>query len=229
MRKFEDVRNLRWAKIGVFLGLGPSLAHASPDILQLWVGVELSPKGLWIEDREKGPKEIARLEQPIRVWPSLSLNSRSFYTSSTSQWGTHFELSGSPFVIDKQKKSNGKEPEDVGTGVKGYSIYAVPLLYYHFRKHAVDEWNYKVGIGVGAGYMNLWGNFRITDPSHERHEDVIPVDLHGVGIAVGVYFNASYKNHNFTIQNYGPVVWDDDYEYQLHNAVLSYQYAFRLF
>ncbi len=215
--------------IGTLAYLGPALTHGKPNTLQLWVGVEFSPKGLWIEDREKGSEEIARMDQPIRVWPSLSLNSRSFYASSTSPWGMHIELSGSPFVIDKQEISRDKDPEDLGTGVKGYSIYTVPLVYYHFRKHSVDRWNFKVGTGVGAGYMNLWGDFKITERSHEKHNEIIPVDIHGVGIAVGVYFNASYKNHNFTVQNYGPVLWDDEYEYQLHNAIFSYQYAFQLF
>ena len=86
----------------------------------------------------------------------------------------------------------------------------------------------KWGVGVGVGYLNMHGNFRVTKHSRADYWDKKDVNVNGFGMAVGVFFEIAKGNHFITAQGFGPVVSDDNYKYQEENIEIMYRYRLAL-
>ncbi len=123
--------------------------------------------------------------------------------------------------MNKASLGQGKE-EDWGTSIKGYSVYAVPTGFYHFNKGS-NGWSQKIGVGVGIGYVNMSGNFKRTEMSQSEE-----IDVKGFAQTVGVFFEFLNGNHSFVLQNYGPSISDNKYEYTQSNVDIMYRYSFQL-
>lgn len=200
---------------------------SSVNAFEILLGIEATSQSVWVEELDLGNNEIAMMDSGLNYQPSISVRSSVFYFEKESNWGYHYQLDGATFNINKQEIPGLEDVQDLGTEVKGYSLYAVPVAYYHFNRNEPGKWSYKAGLGVGIGYLKLSGNFRITDTSHPEYNQVKQVDADGFDIAVGVYFEAVFDRHVITVQNYGPTLDDGTYEYLQHNVAMSYRYAFR--
>lgn len=193
---------------------------------EILIGIESGSKSVWIEDISLGDDEIARMETDLSFSPSFGMRTDAKYLSPDSKWGYHIQLDVTQFKIDRQEVDSLEVLVDYGTSMEGAALYAVPVLYYHFNKGDMNRWNYKAGVGAGIGYLQLKGSFRITDSSHPEFNQIKNADVEDVDMAVGVYFEASFGNHIVLVQNYGPVVSDDNFDYQLHNILIAYRYRF---
>lgn len=193
--------------------------------LELDVGIEFSNKSVWVEEIARGPNEIAMIDSEDEIMPSITLRTSTGYFSEGSNWGYHFQLDGSIFNVSMQTVPGSDELQDFGTSIDGYSLFAVPVAYYHFNNTSKDEWSYKAGIGAGIGYLHLEGTYQITHDGHPEIGTVKSVDASGFGLAVGVYLEASKGKHIIVVQNYAPTVDDGRYEYMQHNVLIAYRYA----
>jgi len=197
--------------------------------LELLAGVDAGRKSVWVEDKLLGNNEIANVDSLIDYQPTVGVRTNTTDFSPSSNWGYHYELSLSFFDITTQTLANIDKQEDLGTGIHGWTAFAVPVVFYQFNKNTHnDAWSYKAGLGVGAGYLSLEGNFKITDSSHPDFNQIKKVSLSDFGVAVGLYLEAAKGPHFIVIQNYSPVIEDNHYQYQQMNISLSYRYAFQL-
>jgi len=196
--------------------------------VELLLGLDIGNKSVWVEDRNGNGNEIAKVESDFSYTPSAALRSAGIYFSEQSQWGYFYSLDFSIFDLHTQEIGDNSDFVDLGTRLKGYSFFAVPMLFYHFKRFNGEGWQHKFGVGAGFGYLSLSGNFQITDASHRQYGKIIPVNDSGYNLAVGVYYEAANPPHYIILQNYGPLLESGAYKFQQHNVVMSYRYAFNI-
>ena len=197
------------------------------NALDLMVGLNISNKSIEVNDKENADEVIATMDAGMKYSPTIGLRTEpKSIGSKNSNWGYFFQFDGTTFNIDKQSVDEEEEKE-MGTSIKGYSLFAVPTAYYHFNRKS-KGWSQKLGIGVGAGYLNMTGNFKVTKQNHADYGQTKDVSINEMGMAVGVFLEFSNKNHSIIIQNFAPSVSDDNYEYMQHNIDMMYRYKFSL-
>lgn len=209
-------------------GLVLFLLSSHVSAFEVLLGMEATTKSLWVEDTDYGTDEIARMDGGLNYYPSVSARSESIYFDHGGNWGYHYQFDFSQYEINTQEILGLSDPVDLGTRVKGSAFYAVPVGYYHFKKGQSDQWQYKAGLGIGVGYLTVSGDYQVTDSNHINYGEVKTVNVTGVDMAVGVYFEAFKGNHVVVIQNYAPTLESAGYQYMLHNVVIAYRYAFEI-
>jgi hypothetical protein len=198
------------------------------NALDLMVGININSKIIHIDDKETENEDIAKMKSKQQYSPIIGLRTEpQYFSNGNSNWGYFYQFDGTTFQIDTQEVDGQDEEQNLGTSIKGYSLVAVPTAYYHFNKKSTG-WSQKVGIGVGAGYLNMSGNFKITKQSHPDYGQTKDVNIKEFGMAVGVFFEFSKKQHSIIIQNFAPTVSDDNYEYSQSNIDIMYRYKFSL-
>ena len=198
------------------------------NALDLMIGINIKSASIEIDDKKTQDDEIAQMSNGQQYSPTIGLRTEpQYFSNGNSNWGYFYQFDGTIFQIDKQEIDGQDEEQDLGTSIKGYSLFAVPTGYYHFNKNS-NGWSQKVGIGIGAGYLNMSGNFKITKQSHPDYGQIKDVNVKDFGMAIGIFLEFSNKNHSIIIQNFGPTVSDDNYEYMQHNVDIMYRYKFSL-
>ena len=186
------------------------------------IGAEVGFKSIAVIEKEANNDQIAKLSKGLSVAPSIIIASNEKYIWVDENWGYHVQVKGGWYSLNKQ--SINDDSNDLNTKISGFSIYAVPVGYYHFNKNVTDNWTYKLGVGVGLGWINLDGEFEVTNKKHLEYGEINSIDTARFGTALGVFFEANYKNHAVILQNYAPQISDDDYFYQQHNVAIAYRY-----
>ena len=192
----------------------------------LYFGVETASESVEVEEISLGKDIIARLDSGPSLNAAVGIKSDPVYFGKRSQWGYLYQLDFSVFNLSKQTIDDSKIAIDVGTNVEGYSLYALPVVYYHFKKGMEKRWKYKAGIGLGIGYLKLSGDFKITDPAHYAYNQVKDVNLEGFGFSGGIFLEAAMGRHVIVLQNYAPTITDEVYKFSQHNSVLAYRYIY---
>ncbi|MEI8593182.1 hypothetical protein [Photobacterium sp. Hal280] len=200
---------------------------AASQAVELAVGLQSTFTNIDIQDPEHGDKDVAVMTSGLHILPTASLVSSPYYFAEDSNFGVQFQLDGSFFKSGQQVLQNGQEKVDLGTSVKGFAMTAVPVLFYHWNRDASADWNAKVGIGFGAGYLDLKGNYQITHIAEQRGE-TRDVNFGGFGMAINVYLEANKGPHQFQLYNFSPVLSEKEYDFQGHNVVMAYKYRFDL-
>ncbi|BCE01943.1 hypothetical protein [Marinicellulosiphila megalodicopiae] len=185
-------------------------------------GTEVGFKSLSVIEKNSKNAELAKMSKGLTIVPSVVISSNAKYIWEDDNWGYHVQVKGGWYTMDKQ--TIDEQSEDLGTQIKGISIYAVPVGYYHFNKKVVDNWTYKLGLGAGLGWVSLDGDTKITKTNHTLTGEMVSIDNTGFGTAMGIYFEANYKNHSVVLQNYAPQISDNHFFYQQHNIVVAYRY-----
>ncbi|MDO6706122.1 hypothetical protein [Photobacterium sp. 1_MG-2023] len=208
----------------------PILSFAFPaasQAVELAVGLQSTFTNIEIQDPEHGDKDVAVMTSGFHILPTASLVSSPYYFAEDSNFGVQFQLDWSFFKAGQQELQNSREKVDLGTSVKGYAMTAVPVLFYHWHRDAGADWNTKVGIGFGAGYLDLKGHYQITHVAEQRGE-TRDVNFGGFGMAINVYLEANKGPHQFQLYNFSPILSEKSHDFQGHNVVMAYKYRFDL-
>ncbi len=211
--------------VGLFSAI--SLATSTNTLaLDIMAGINFPNKSVEVYDKDADDDYIASFSSKFKVAPTIGLRNKPDYISE-SNFGYFFQFDGAIFELDKQEIDGEDDPQDVGTSLSGFSVLATPTLFYHFNKSPTN-WSQKVGLGVGAGYLSLTGDFNITDDTHPKFAQTIDVSERGWGLTVGLFFEISNDKHSFIISNFAPSIADDNYEYMQHNIDMMYRYKFSI-
>lgn len=214
-----------WIVLRLFLSLlavQASIAHAE----KIDLGINIGQQSVSISRVDSSDLEVANLETEFSYSPVVSAKTADRYLDPASQWGYFYQIDFSLFDVNKQTIPGSGELRDIGTRLKGYSVYVVPVMFYNFSRFDASKWHKKLGLGVGLGLLSLKGNFRtlsLTDPTNGNE---VSVDAKGVGLAVGVLFAFEKSPHNIILQNFAPTLDVGDYSYLQHNIEMSYRYSF---
>jgi hypothetical protein len=122
-----------------------------------------------------------------------------------------------------EQKVEGDRIRNLGTSVSGVSAFLTPTVFYNWgaqRLHANAGRAFRVGFGVGAGYLSASGNVIFTETTGERHT----FDVSGFGVASAAFME--YRSGRFVsrLRWQGPAVSDRDFEYALTDFYLSAGY-----
>ncbi|MDH5423758.1 MAG: hypothetical protein OEY29_02040 [Gammaproteobacteria bacterium] len=216
-------------KIMLLISISVSLFSTNALAFDIFLGVESGAKSVTVKEPEFGNEIISTVKSEPELSPSFTFRSKEKYFSEKSKWAYHFQVDAAEFDVNMQQLQPTAGLVNLGTSLDGYSLYALPVVYYHFNKNLVKKWTYRAGFGLGIGYMKLDGNFKITDPGHPQYNQIKAVQIKGYGSSVGLYFEATYKRHMIVLQSYGPVLTDEPYQYHQVNTVLAYRYKFDFF
>ncbi len=188
------------------------------------IGIQATMNSIDIQESKDNEKTIARMTSDIKYYPTVSLLSDEYYFSKDSNVGVQLQFDWSIFKVDKQEVGGNDTGIDLGTSISGYALSGVPVLFYHFNRHNRNEWNVKLGTGLGLGYLKLKGDYQITDVTHPDYSKKKQVSMDGVGLAVGVYLEANKGNHVISVYNFSPVTQSGNSQLEEYNFFLSYKY-----
>jgi len=218
----------RWRCLGagllacsLIVGYGSAVRAESIDI-----GINIGQQAVTISRRDSSAVDVADLEGDFSYSVAVSAKSSDNYFNNESPWGYFFQFDYSQFEVHKQVIPGSEETRDVGTRLKGYSVYLVPVMFYNFSRFDDTKWHKKLGIGVGVGRLSIKGNFRILSLADPNIGKEVVVDASGISYAIGVLFAFEKHPHNIILQNFGPTLDAGDYSYLQHNIIISYRYSF---
>ncbi|KDM89877.1 hypothetical protein [Photobacterium galatheae] len=194
---------------------------------ELAVGLQSTFSQIEIQDPANEDKELAVMTSDYQLFPTVSLISDPYYFSDDTNFGVQFQVDWSYFKADQQALKNSASSVDLGTSIKAYAITAVPVVFYQFNRHAAKDWNIKLGAGLGMGYLDLTGNYRITNTEAESGE-IRKVNKNGLGMAINIYLEGNVGNHMLLLYNFSPILSDQTNDFQEHNVVVAYKYRFSL-
>lgn len=212
-----------------YLKLTPVIAlffNISASAMELNLGIQLTTNN--IDIRNESEQDIAQMGNKLAISPTVSLLSKAYYFSEQSSFGAQFQLDGNLFKVDRQKTNKSSQLTNLDTKISGYALYAMPLFFYHFNRHQPDKWQIKAGVGMGLGYLNLSGNYQVTQPLAPEFGTIKNIKFSEFGEAVGVYLELKKGNHTFLLYNFSPYVNNSNYQFQEHNAVFEYRYTINL-
>ena len=159
---------------------------------------------------------VALLEGDLVVWPYLSFQSPTrFFGSSSFGWLMEYGLSG--FDIDKQSEPfSTDEARDRGTSARGWFLYAMPTV----------TWNpaedFRMGIGLGGGFMSLKGDALIYDPFPTVRRIEYDIDE----LTWGGYLLTEYVFGDFMVGAHAGGLYTEKspYEYSVTEASILFSY-----
>ncbi|ELR64427.1 hypothetical protein C942_02450 [Photobacterium marinum] len=203
---------------------------ASTHVLatELAIGIQATINSIDIQDPDDSERTIARMTSDMKYYPTVSLLSDEYYFSKDSNVGVQLQFDWSIFKADKQEIGENDTGIDLGTSISGYALSAVPVIFYHFNRHNQDEWNVKLGTGLGLGYLKLKGDYQVTDVTHPDYGKIKQANLDKVGLAVGVYLEANKGNHIMSIYNFSPITQSDASQFKEYNFFLTYKYRINI-
>ncbi|WP_417878727.1 hypothetical protein [Vibrio sp.] len=203
---------------------------SSPKLLatEIAIGIQATINSIDIQNPTDSEKTIARMTSDIMYYPTVSILSDAYYFYKDSNVGIQLQFDWSIFKADKQEVSGNDTDLDLGTSISGYALSSVPLIFYHFNRHNRNEWNVKLGTGLGLGYLKLKGDYQITDIKHPDYGQKKEASMDKIGLSVGVYLEASKKNHILSIYNFSPVTQSGHSRFEEYNFFLSYKYRINI-
>lgn len=209
----------------VFVALVCSINTA--NAVQLALGASLDRS--FVDIKNKSDDEtLAEMKSKAGFFPTLSLNFEPNYLFDDSHWGYQFQFDASLFEVDRQVIA-GEAVKDLGTSMTGYSFSVVPSIFYHFKKANTQGWHFKSGLGVGVGYLNIKGDFRITNASHSEFDQVKDLNLAAPVASANAFIESIYKSHIITLQFFLPIARDGEYIVTQNHMGISYKYALDIF
>ncbi|MGF1716685.1 hypothetical protein L4D08_17610 [Photobacterium chitinilyticum] len=202
------------------------ISFSSSELLaaEVAIGIQATINSIDIQDPADSERTIARMTSDITYFPTVSLLSDEYYLSKNSNVGVQLQFDWSIFKADKQEVGGNDTGIDLGTSISGYALSGVPVLFYHFNRHNRNEWNVKLGTGLGLGYLKLKGDYQITDVTHPDYGKKKQANMDEVGLAVGVYLEANKGNHIISVYNFSPVTQSGNSHFEEYNFFLSYKY-----
>jgi len=134
-------------------------------------------------------KTVALLEGDLIPWPFLSFQTPArYFGESRFGWLMEYGLSG--FNIDEQSEPfTTDEATDIGTAAKGWFVYAMPTITWDASE------SFRVGLGLGGGFMSVKGDALIYDP----FPTVTRIEYDFTEITYGAYFLTEYVVGNLMI------------------------------
>ncbi|MGR5149477.1 hypothetical protein ACQKP8_23395 [Photobacterium alginatilyticum] len=201
-----------------------SLSSSELLAAEVAIGIQATINSIDIQDPADSERTIARMTSDITYFPTVSLLSDEYYFSKDSNVGVQMQFEWSIFKADKQEVGENDTGIDLGTSISGYALSGVPVLFYHFNRHNPNEWNLKLGTGLGLGYLKLKGDYQITDVTHPDYGEKKQANMDEVGLAVGVYLEANKGNHIISVYTFSPVTQSGNSHFEEYNFFLSYKY-----
>lgn len=203
------------------LGVIPALAHSAT----LDIGVNVYRNSVQIMD-DSGT-QVAEMAEGLQYFPTVSLTSEPVYLFGGDSWSYTIENSLNYFKVSEQEVAYQDNEANLGTSVRGWTVSASPMLFYHFPN--LGNWEFKSGISLGAGYVKIKGDYKITNPESAEVGQIKNIDEEGIAWFTGVRFDAKYGRHTVSLSALTPITHSDDVDFEHGIGTLSYSYSLFVF
>ena len=103
--------------------------------VDLFIGIKYTDATIEVNDERDEDKIIATLSSQSS--PSIYINIRTepkYFSKGKSNFGYFFKSDWSVFSLTQNKNEYIDENLNLNTHLKGYSIFSVPTIYYHFNR-----------------------------------------------------------------------------------------------
>lgn len=189
---------------------------------EIFLGITAQQSTLFISDADT-LADLAEMENKLYFLPTLSARSENNYINPDSDWGYFLESNIGYYRVNRQVVNN--KTIKLGTKLSGLYWDLTPTIFYNFGSKAGENWGFKAGLGIGAGYLSVSGKVVFTElagqPMASYHD-------HDYGFTVGLFFEAIKDDLFFQIKGYGPDIKSGNEELQLANIKLTFGKTFSL-
>lgn len=185
-----------------------------------------------LEIYEKDSLDVIAEMRESSYYPIIGLRtSPNYFDDGESNAGYFIEIDFSLLDINKQVVSeNDEEETNLDTSIEGYSIYIIPTFYYDFIKES--KYSFKIGGGLGLGYLNIKGNYKITKETHNNYNTTYDIDIHNLDLAISFLIEYKINNHYIIAQDCAidhseyeiDKSGNNQHDYLQHNLSLMYKY-----
>jgi hypothetical protein len=182
---------------------------------KVFIGITAEQSTLFISDKDT-LADLAEMEDVLYFLPALLARSENKYFNQYPDWGYFLEFNIGYYNINKQV-INGRTV-NLNTSLSGLAWDLTPTLFYNFGSKERDQWGFKTGLGIGAGYLSVSGNVVLTG---QAGQPLVAYDDNGYGFTVGVFFEATNNDLFVQIKGYGPDVVIGDNSLQLANIKIT--------
>ena len=115
------------------------------------------------------------------------------------------------------------ERTNLGTSVNGVFAYLTPTLFYNFgtkRLHAQAGDAFRIGVGLGIGYLSTSGSLQFTETTGAEHT----FDESSFGAAYNLLLEYRSGRLVSRLKASGPTINGGDYQYSLSDTYISIGY-----
>lgn len=203
------------------LAIAVSIFPCSGYAMEAFAGISVNGAHL---DANPG-RTIHDQESDLRLDLALSIKSLDNYWDKSS-FGYYIEFGLDTYKV-KRHDVWGIAPaplEHIYTSSSGEYLYLTPAIFYNFNKDESADWSFKIGAGLGIGYLSIDGTILVNQP-------VLAIEpIHGstFGYSTGVIIRYAYKNLVIQMKQFTPNGNIDKFELELQLPVITIGYKLRL-
>ena len=193
---------------------------------RLIVGITSKNISLTIQDPEDAFTDYGVMTHAdFSISPLLTFYTPDVYMNAHSRWGWFMEFGWRHYLVDHQEypQQPDIEPVDLGTRVSGNFFHATPMFFYNWGDRYIDEQggrSFKVGMGLGLGYLSASGDVIFTETTQETHN----FNIRGPGASVVVMMDYRHDNWYWRAIGGGPILQRGLYEYSLFDFSMDMGY-----
>ena len=143
-----------------------------------------------------------------------------------SQFGYNIIAGLSTYCVNTQKLEDDTVV-NLNTSASGMMAYITPTLFYTLGDKYYKDNNYrafKLGIGLGAGYLSATGNITLT----ETDNSTIPLDINGFGASSSLFIEYYRDRWIYRLRAMGPSFTDSTYRYSVYDVYLGIGYQIKI-
>lgn len=199
--------------VGIIFTSQTSCTYAA----QTFIGVSTNWALLKGEERSTG-YHVMEMTSDKDLKPALSVKSMNMYFTNSS-FG-YFIESG----IESYSLHRNVYPGSVAvkTRLEGQYLYLTPTAFYDFIKGNPGHESFKIGVGLGIGYLTADGKVMINGPEI----DIRTIDGKNFGTSIGLILEYTYENWVFIAKEYTPGATIDgiDFIIELPTFMVGYRF-----
>lgn len=126
--------------------------------------------------------------------------------------------------FELRDQPNFNDSREQGDKVRGYYVFAHPVIFLHFGDRSIKPGNMsaKVGVGLGIGYLKAKGDMLIDNHGSIENSHV---NLNGLGLTYETFVEGRVGNWFSRLVYFGPEVEDKDFTYTFVGSSLQVGYT----
>lgn len=133
----------------------------------------------------------------------------------------------STYCANTQRVGIEGEVQNFNTSASGMMAYFTPTLFYTLgdKYYKDDDYRaFKIGIGLGIGYLSATGNIKLT----EGDQSILPLDISGFGMSSSFFLEYHRDRWIYRMRATGPSFTDDTYRYSVYDIYIGVGYKIKM-
>lgn len=203
--------------LAIALSFFPCFSHA----IEAFAGVSVNWALL-----DADPNRLINDQQSDRkLTLDLSIKSLDNYWKDTA-FGYYLEFGLNTYKVERHDIW-GLDPapkEHIYTSTSGEYLHLTPAIFYNFNRNGSPDWSFKIGAGIGIGYLSADGTIIVNQPTLAFKS----INGSDFGYSLGVIIRCEYKNLVLQAKEFTPYGHIDGLDLELQLPVITVGYKHTL-